>query len=154
MNLFGLKKWHIRRVENEEYIFIDAKIANPLEPKKAEKVEFLVDTGASGCAIGKELAEKLCLEQAGVVEAGLADGSVKRVKAAYIVIEIAGRKLYTWTIYDEGFAPILGLDVMRVLGVHIDVPEKKVLIPYRRLKLRKVRLTTNMPTVVCPFTMA
>jgi len=147
-----LKKWHIRQIENQEHIFIDAKIANPLEPKKAEKVEFLVDTGASGCAISKALAEKLGLEQSGVVEAGLADGTVKRVKAAYILIEVAGRKLYTWTIYDEGFTPILGLDVMRVLGVHIDVPEKKVLIPYKRLKLRRIRLATNMPSTIHSFT--
>jgi len=49
----------------------------------------------------------------------------KRVKAAYVLIEVGGRKLYTWTIYDKGFTPILGLDVMRILGVHVDVPEQE-----------------------------
>ena len=149
-----MHEWHIRQIENVDYIFIDAKIANPFNPKKTEKIEFLVDTGASGCAISSELAEKLGLEPSGMVEAGLADGSVKRVKAAYILIEVAGRKLYTWTIFDEGFTPILGLDVMRVLGVHVDVPQKKVLLPHRHLKIRRIRLTTNMPAIMYKFTVS
>jgi len=56
---FHLKRWHIRQIDDQDYIFIDAKIANPMDPKKSEKVEFLVDTGATGCAISSELAEKL-----------------------------------------------------------------------------------------------
>jgi clan AA aspartic protease len=148
-----LRKFHIKHIENEDYIFVDAKIANPLEPKKAEKIEFLVDTGASGCAISSDLAEKLGLEASGTVDVGLADGSTKRVKAAYILIEVGGRKLYTWTIYDKGFTPILGLDVMRVLGIHVDVPEKKVLLPCKGLKFKRVRLYMGMPAATYTFTL-
>jgi len=148
-----LQKFHVKHIENEDYIFIDAKVANPLNPKKAEKVEFLVDTGASGCAVGSDLAEKLGLEASGTVDVGLADGSTKRVKAAYILIEVGGRKLYTWTIYDKGFTPILGLDVMRVLGIHVDVPEKKVLIPYKGLKLKRVSLYMGLPAATYTFTL-
>jgi len=150
---FRLQKFHVKHIENEDYIFIDAKVANPLNPKKAEKVEFLVDTGASGCAVGSDLAEKLGLEASGTVDVGLADGSTKRVKAAYILIEVGGRKLYTWTIYDKGFTPILGLDVMRVLGIHVDVPEKKVLIPYKGLKLKRVSLYMGLPAATYTFTL-
>jgi predicted aspartyl protease len=128
-------------------------VANPLNPKRAEKVEFLVDTGATGCAVGSDLAEKLGLEASGTVDVGLADGSTKRVKAAYILIEVGGRKLYTWTIYDKGFTPILGLDVMRVLGIHVDVPEKKVLIPYKGLKLKRVSLYMGLPAATYTFTL-
>ena len=148
-----MQKFHVKHIENEDYIFIDAKVANPLNPKKAEKVEFLVDTGASGCAVGSDLAEKLGLEASGTVDVGLADGSTKRVKAAYILIEVGGRKLYTWTIYDKGFTPILGLDVMRVLGIHVDVPEKKVLIPYKGLKLKRVSLYMGLPAATYTFTL-
>jgi clan AA aspartic protease len=148
-----LQKFHVKHIENEDYIFIDAKVANPLNPKRAEKVEFLVDTGASGCAVGSDLAEKLGLEASGTVDVGLADGSTKRVKAAYILIEVGGRKLYTWTIYDKGFTPILGLDVMRVLGIHVDVPEKKVLIPYKGLKLKRVSLYMGLPAATYTFTL-
>jgi len=87
-----------------------------------------------------------------VVDVGLADGSSKRVKAAYILIEVGGRKLYTWTIYDKGFTPILGLDVMRVLGIHVDVPERKVLIPYKGLKIRKISLYMGIPRFTYTFT--
>lgn len=139
-----LRKWHLRHVENDDCVTIDAKISNPLNRKKTEKIEFLVDTGASGCAIDQATADKLGLESSGVVEAVLADGSVKHVGAAFVVLEIAGRRLYTWTVIDVGFQPILGLDVMLVLGVHIDVPERKVLIPYKRLKTRRIRLATNI----------
>jgi len=146
-----LKKWHIKHMENVDYIFVDAKVANPLNPKKSEKIEFLVDTGATGCAINLELAEKLGLEASGSVDVGLADGSSKRVKATYILIEVAGRKLYTWTIYDKGFTPIMGLDVMRVLGVHVDVPEKKVLIPCKGLKFKRIKLYMGIPAVTYSF---
>jgi clan AA aspartic protease len=148
------KKWHVKRIQNEEYIFTDCKVANPLDSKKTIKVEFLVDTGASGCAISQDVAEALDLEPCGIIDAGLADGSVKRVKAAYITLEIGGRKLYTWTIYDKGFTPILGLDVMRVLGIHVDVPQKKILMPYKGLKFKRVRLMTNMPSLNFMFTYA
>jgi hypothetical protein len=79
------------------------------------------------------------------VDAALADGSVKRVKATYIGIEIRGRKILTWTIYDKGFTPIIGLDVMRVMGFHIDAPDKRVLLPLRRLRIKKLRLVTGIP---------
>ena len=148
-----MQKFHVRHIENEDYIFVDVKVTNPMDPKKTRKVEFLVDTGASGCAISDELARQLGLEPNGAVDVGLADGSTKRVKASYIVVEIGGRKLYTWTIYDKGFTPILGLDVMRVLGIHVDVPEKKVLVPYKGLKFKHVRLYMNMPTVTYTFTL-
>lgn len=129
------------QIEDEDCIMVDAKVANPLHHKKMVKAEFLVDTGANGCAISQELADKLELKSCGTVEAVLADGSVKRVSAAYIVLEIAGRKLYAWSVIDSGFQPILGVDVMDVLDVHIDVPKRKVLIPLKRLKPRLIRLS-------------
>jgi predicted aspartyl protease len=141
----------VRHIENEDYIFVNVKVTNPMDPKKTKKAEFLVDTGASGCAISEELAKELGLEANGTVDVGLADGSTKRVNASYIVMEIGNRKLYTWTIYDEGFTPILGLDVMRVLGIHVDVPEKKVLVPYKGLKLKHVHLYMGIPAVTYTF---
>ncbi|MEM1551314.1 MAG: retropepsin-like aspartic protease [Candidatus Bathyarchaeia archaeon] len=137
-------KYTIRHIENEDYIFIEGKVLNPLDPSKSEKVEFLVDTGASGCAISEDLAVKLGLEKKGYVDVSLADGSSKRVKAGFILIDLAGKRLYTWTIYDEGFTPILGIDVMKALGFHIDVSEKKVLIPYKGIRIKKLRLFANL----------
>jgi clan AA aspartic protease len=144
--------WHIRQIEGQDYIFINAKVANPMDMKKSEKVEFLVDTGAMGCAISAELAEKLRLEPSGSADVGLADGSTRRVKTAYIVIEIGGRKIYTWTIYEKGFSPILGIDIMNALKFHVDVPERKVLIPYKGLNVKHLHIYTGMPTIIYKFT--
>jgi len=125
-----VKKWYIKTLDGKDYIFADAYIANPMDPNKREKLSFLVDTGAFGCAIPEDVALKLNLDLKGYVDAGLAYGTVKKnVKATYILIELAGRKVYTWTVYDVGFEPILGIDVMRVLGAHLDVPAKQILTP-------------------------
>jgi len=140
----------VKNIGNEDYISVNGKVANPFFPKKKEKVEFLVDTGASGCAIPLSLAKKLELEEMGYVDAGLADGTVKRVKATYILIEVAGKKVFTWTIFDRGFTPIIGLDIMRILGIHIDVPNKNILIPFKGLNIKKLRITTGLHKVRLP----
>jgi len=143
-NLF-IHKWKVKSIGSNEYIVVKGTVINPLNPEKKEKVEFLVDTGASGCAIPTDLARKLELQQMGYVDAALADGSVKRVKATYIAVEINKKKILTWTVYDKNFTPILGLDVMRVMGFHIDTPEKKVLVPLKKLRIKKLRLSTGIP---------
>jgi predicted aspartyl protease len=138
------EKMHIRRVEDKGYIYVEAKIANPLNPKKAEKVEFLVDTGSRVCSISAELAEKLGLEPEGTADVELADGSSKRVKVAYVLLDIAGKKFYTWTIFDKGFTPILGMSVMESLGFHLDTPKKKVLMPIKSVRIKRIRLYVGL----------
>jgi clan AA aspartic protease len=140
-------KMHVRRVEDKSYIYVEAKIANPLNPKKAETVEFLVDTGAEECAISAELAEKLGLEPKGTANVELADGSSKRVKLTYVLLDIAGKKFYTWALYDKGFTPILGMSIMDSLGFHLDIPKKKVLMPVKSFKVKRVRLRVGLTPI-------
>jgi clan AA aspartic protease len=133
-------KLRLKNLCGKDYIFINATVANPINTSLKGKIEFLVDTGAEGCAIPEEIMKKLKLEDKGSVEAVLADGSVRQAGATYILLEIAGKKLYTWAIYGRGFEPLLGIDVMKVLGIHIDVPDKNTLIPIRALKVKRLRL--------------
>ncbi|MEM3579284.1 MAG: retropepsin-like aspartic protease [Candidatus Bathyarchaeia archaeon] len=151
--MFKLHKWRIKQVNSGDYISLQAKVSNPLQAKPKVNAEFLVDTGATGCAISQKLAEKLGLESVGSVDAVLADGSIQKAKAAYIIIEIDGKHVYAFTIYGEGFTEILGLDVMRALGFHIDVPEKKVLMPHKNIRVKNIRLSTNIKPLYYQLTM-
>lgn len=152
--MLKLRKWNIKKASSNDYISLEAKVWNPLQPKNKFKREFLVDTGATGCAISQELAEKLGLESVALLDVVLADGSVQKAHAAYMMIEIDGKHVYAFTIYGEGFTEILGLDVMRALGFHIDVPEKRVLLPHRKFRLRNIRLTSNMQPIYYKVTVS
>lgn len=140
-------RWNVKKASSQDYIGVEAKVWNPLHPKPKVKREFLVDTGATGCAVSKELAETLGLESIALLDVVLADGSVQKAHAAYMMLEIDGKHVYAFTIYGEGFTEILGLDVMRALGFHIDVPEKRVLLPHRKFQIRNVRLSSNIQPV-------
>lgn len=149
-----LHRWRIKKASGQNHISLHAKVWNPLNPKNKFEREFLVDTGASGCAVSQELAEKLGLESIALLDVVLADGSVQKAHAAYIMLEINGKKVYAFTIFGEGFTEILGLDVMRALGFHIDVPEKRVLLPYRKFQVKNIRLMNNMKPIYYKVTVS
>ena len=143
-----MKKWHTKHVENEDYIFIDAKVANPLNPKHKLKVQFLVDTGANGCAISQKLAEELNLKPAGFAEVKLADNSVVKACLTNLIIEIAGKKILTQqVIFGPGFTEILGNDVLSAFEIQVDVKRRKVLIPINRFSILRIFMDTNMNPV-------
>lgn len=140
-----MKRFRMKNLDGKDYIFINATVANPVNPSLKEKIEFLVDTGAEGCAIPEETMKKLKLESKGTAEIGLADGSVKQVDATFILLEIAGKKLYTLSIFGRGFEPIIGIDVMKVLGIHVDVPNRSTLIPLRMIRIIKYFMKNKSP---------
>jgi hypothetical protein len=43
---------------------------------------------------------------------------------------------------------------MRILGIHVDVPEKRVLVPYKSLKLRRIQLYMGLPAITYSFNVA
>lgn len=47
-----VKRFHIKKIGGEEFVYINAKVFNPDDPKRFKSLEFLVDTGAAGCAHG------------------------------------------------------------------------------------------------------
>ena len=138
-----IRKFHVRKVSGNEFVYVNVKVSNPNKPEKNVKREFLVDSGAAGCAIPASLAEKLGLEGRGVVDVGLADGRSIKAYATYVLLEVGRRKVYTWAIFGENFEPILGVDVMKILGFHIDVPAKNVLVPLRHFKVNSMIVDNN-----------
>jgi len=138
-----VKRLHVNMAGERDFIYVNAKIYNPDQPERSKKINFLIDTGAAGCAIPKSLADELNLKERGVVDVGLADGQSVKASATYVLIEIGGKKVYTWTIVGEGFEPILGVDVMKVLKIHVDVPDKTPLIPLRSFKVNSMAMKNN-----------
>lgn len=138
-----IKRFHVRHVDGKDFVYVRVKVSNPNEPERSAKCDFLVDTGAAGCAIPAGLAGKLGLERRGVVDVGLADGRSVKAYATYVLLEVGKRKVYTWAIYGENFEHILGVDVMHVLGLHIDVPERKALVPLKHFKVNSLIIENN-----------
>jgi len=138
-----IKSFHVRHVDGKEFVYVKVKVSNPNELKRSAKCDFLVDTGAAGCAIPAKLAEKLGLENRGVVDVGLADGRSVKAYATYVLLEVGKRKVYTWAIVGENFEYILGVDVMHILGLHVDVPSRNVLVPLRHFKVNSLVIDNN-----------
>lgn len=138
-----VKRFYIKKIGGEDFVYVNVKVSNPDKPELSKRLDFLVDTGAAGCALPKAVADELNIEPKGIVDVGLADGRYVRAAAAYILLESSGRRVYTWAVINEGFEPILGIDVMRILKIHIDVKERETLIPLRRLKVNALITMNN-----------
>lgn len=138
-----VKRFYVKKIGGEDFVYVNAKVSNPDDPKRSRNLEFLIDTGAAGCALPKAVADELGVEPKGVVDVGLADGRYFRASASYVLLEAAGRKVYTWAVIGEGFEPILGIDVMKILRIHVDAPAKDTLIPLKHFKVHSILMNNN-----------
>ncbi|MEM2177043.1 MAG: clan AA aspartic protease [Archaeoglobaceae archaeon] len=138
-----MSRFHIKKINESNFTYVTAKVSNPFNPAKSMKLDFLIDTGAAGCALPKDVADALGLQEKGVVDVGLADGRSVKASASYILIEINNKKVYTWTIFGEGFEPIIGVDVMKILKLHVDVTEKQALVPLRSFRINPPMVMNN-----------
>jgi predicted aspartyl protease len=140
-----IKKMRIYSTGKEGFIYARAKVWNPDQPKLSETVSFLLDTGAYGCFIPEALAKKLGLKESGEAVLEVADGREITAKISYIFLELGGWKVHTWCAYREGFEPILGMNIMHGLKIHLDVPERQILLPpLRRIRVKSITLKTNL----------
>lgn len=139
-----VRKFHVKKLSGGDFVYMEVKVANPEDPNSAKRVDFLVDTGAAGCAIPKSLADELGLQEKGVVDVGLADGRSVKASACYVLLEVNRRKIYTWAIVGEGFEPILGIDVMKILKIHVDVPVRSPLMPLRNFKAKSITIKSRL----------
>jgi predicted aspartyl protease len=122
------------------YVHADVVMMNPLKPNLKQTVRFIADTGAVGCVIPLSIAKKLQLESKGKIVAVMADGSQKPLDTSFAVLEFAGKRLYAWVAYAKGFDALLGVDIMEVLGIHVDVPNKNLLMPIKRFSIKNLRI--------------
>ncbi|HML02906.1 MAG TPA: hypothetical protein VK487_05980, partial [Candidatus Bathyarchaeia archaeon] len=74
----------------------------------------------------------------GVVQ--LADGSEVKIKFAYLYMKINGDHVFALCSYDGCPDPLLGFDVMHVLGLQVDTGKRQLLRPIRRFWLKSFTL--------------
>ncbi len=116
-------------------VYQEVLVANPRDLDKKVMLKFLVDTGSSGTVIPRKIAETLDLECVGDGLVELADGSQLKTKLAYLYLQIDSDHIFTLASYDGCKTPLLGFDVMSVLGLQLDVGRKRFLKPIRRFNL-------------------
>lgn len=133
------KNGHIRTKRRsaimQDGVYQDVLIANPHDPARHMKVRFLVDTGSSGTVIPRKVAEFLKLDCVGEGLAELADGRQIKTNLAYLYLNISGEHVFTLVSYNGCKTPLLGFDVISVLGLQLDMGRKRFLKPVRRFNL-------------------
>jgi clan AA aspartic protease len=130
-----------KHVQNEFYQ--DVVVANPKNLKHQIKLHFLVDTGSSGTVIPSDVAEQLELDCCGEGWVEVADGRRLKIKLAYLYMRINSEHVFTLCSYDGCPQPLLGFDIMHVLGLQIDAGKKQLLKPIRRFSLKSFVLTNR-----------
>jgi predicted aspartyl protease len=74
----------------------------------------------------------------GEAEVELADGTVATFPLAYIVIVICEKPVLTLaSVTDSTQLPLLGFDVMELLGLQIDVRNRKLLKPIKLFTIKR-----------------
>jgi len=102
---------------------------------KELEVEALIDTGTNRLIVPKDVADALGLKPLFKVEAELANGSVKEVDVAPIVVEIMGRRAPDYAVVVEKGEVCVGAETLETLGLAVD-PVTGELYPTRRFVWR------------------
>lgn len=133
-----MRSFRLRKSGHENFTYVAVKVYNPHSLNKSRKLNFLVDTGAAICALPKEIATELGIEERGLAEIGLADGRSTEASLGFALLEVGGHRIYTWVIIGEGFEPILGADIMNMLSIHVDVQDRQALIPIKHFTIKRI----------------
>ncbi|MCC6017392.1 MAG: aspartyl protease family protein [Desulfurococcaceae archaeon] len=102
---------------------------------KELEVEALIDTGTNRLIVPRDIADALGLKPLFKVKAELADGSVKEVDVAPIVVEIMGRSAPDYAVIVEKGEVCVGVETLETLGLAVD-PVTGELYPTRRFVWR------------------
>lgn len=119
-------------MKHENQFYQEIIVANPKDLRKQLKLKFLVDTGSSGSAVPEKVARALGLECVGEGQVVLADGSRQRTKIAYMYMRVDDEHVFTLVAYNGCDTPLLGFDVMALLGLQVDPQKRRLLKPLRR----------------------
>lgn len=134
-------KRKIRAVEidDEEFMSVNAVLANPRNLSKKVDVKFVIDTGAGMTAITEAMAKKLDLKYVAQAQVGLADGSIVDINLAYIYLDIRGERVFALVGCGGCDVALLGFDILGLLQLQLDIANKKILKPLnRRFKILSV----------------
>lgn len=109
--------------------FLKLRVANPARPRRAETIEFLVDTGAVYSVVPARVLRRLGIRADRTEDFTLADGSHTKRKIGGAVFEMDGRRGPSPVVFGEkDDATLLGAVTLEALGLMVD-PLKRQLRP-------------------------
>jgi predicted aspartyl protease len=109
--------------------YIKANVINPADPKKRERVEFLIDSGAMYSVVPKTVLRRLGIKPCGAKEFTLADGTAITRKFGNAFFSIEKTPGASPVIFGEkGDSTLLGMVSLEALGYILD-PLRRELRP-------------------------
>jgi clan AA aspartic protease len=109
--------------------YLPVIISNPVQPKRAIKLDFLIDSGAIYSVVPEKILRKLRIKPEEEREFTLADGRKIKRKLGIARFEYNGKKGGAPVIFGEkGDQTILGATALEAMGLALD-PLKRELIP-------------------------
>ena len=104
--------------------------------RKEKKVSMFVDTGATRTVIPYKLAEEVGSLASGIkAKAKYANGNIREVDTASVVIKVLDRETPELILLDDVEEPILGVYTLEALGLKVD-PEEGKIEPSRNWTIR------------------
>lgn len=108
-------------------IYLELTVANITNPRRRQKVSFLVDTGASRAWIPKEIAEAIGIETAGTVPLELADGSITEQPYGFCLFLHDGETVAgNVVIGPSSCEPLVGTHVLQDFRMIVDLERHEV----------------------------
>ncbi len=109
--------------------YLDVEVANPAAPERTERIECLVDSGATASLVSSSVLEGLGLTPLSEQTFLLANGDRIVRKKGYAMFKYAGKVGVSDVIFGEpGDATLLGALTLESLGLILD-PIRRELLP-------------------------
>ena len=106
---------------------LKARVINPVDPKRAAAVEFIVDSGAIYAVVPSVVLRRLGVRHDRTEEFTLADGSHTKRKIGNAIFEIDGRRGASPVIFGErDDATLLGAVTLESLGMMLDPLKRRI----------------------------
>jgi clan AA aspartic protease len=101
--------------------YVDIKLKNPFNRKKALQSQFLVDTGAGYTVVPEKLVKQLGLKPEFEREFSLADGTKVKRKVGSAIVEFQGEQIASPVVLGEkGDDALLGALTLEAFGLVIN----------------------------------
>lgn len=105
----------------------------PMDQSRFERIEALVDTGATYTVVPRDVLERLGITPQFRRRFRVADGRVVELDMAWAVVKVEGEMTYTICVFGEpGMDALLGAVTLEELGLGVD-PVNQRLVPVELL---------------------
>lgn len=105
----------------------------PLDQSRFERIEALVDTGATYTVVPRDVLERLGIGPQLRRRFRVADGRVLELEMAWVIVRVEGESAYTLCVFGEpGMDALLGAVTLEELGLGVDSVNER-LVPIELL---------------------